>query len=131
MAAVNEEQRILQTVWKRAYKEGSVRLVQANARQASRLRMMLYTTAQKAKREPHLDYELADAVSECFITIENDKEVVVMMKSETQLMQGIKEALGLKPADLAAPEEKHSNEEASVLARMHNSPLAGLITRED
>ena len=130
MAAVNEEQRILQMVWKRAYKEGSIRLAQASAKQAARLRMMLYTTAQKAKREPHLDFELADAVSECFITIENEKDVVVMMKSATQLMQGIKEALGLKPADLVAPEAKHSNEEAAVLARMHNSPLAGLITRE-
>ena len=129
MPALNEEQRILQAAWKRALKEGSIRLPQATKQQAARLRMMLYTTAQKAKREPHLDYELADAVSECFITLE-DKVLIIMRKSATPMMQGLKEALGLSAEELKPKEASASAEEDEVLGNLFRSPLAGLITKE-
>lgn len=130
---MNAEQKLLSLAWKRALRDGEVRFPQGRKQDAARLRMMLYTIAQGAKRAPHLDFELADAVSECFVTLEDEeKTVVIKLKSATNVMNSLKGVLGL--TDEALRQEVSagaplSADEAAIMGKLQSSALAGLITK--
>ena len=130
---MNAEQKLLAMAWKKGLRDGEVRFPQVRKQDAARLRMMLYTIAQGAKKAPHLDFELADAVSECFVTLEDEeKTVVIKLKSSTNVMNTLKGVLGL--TDEALQKEVSagptlSSEEAEIMGRLQSSALAGLITK--
>lgn len=130
---MNAEQKLLAMAWKKGLRDGEVRFPQARKQDASRLRMMLYTIAQGAKKAPHLDFELADAVSECFVTLEDEEmTVVIKLKSATNVMNSLKSALGVTEEELqkeVSPGAPLKGDEAEVMGKLRSSTLAGLITK--
>lgn len=135
---MNKKQ-LLQAAWKKAVKEGSLRIPVASAEAAGTLRFALYDAVKAHKKDPTLDPELTHARNNTVLRIEypdpaqqvgtGQHYVTLTHVSADPLMQSLADLLGETVSKTTDFEDLDGGE--SVSADEAESLLKGLLDGEE
>lgn len=136
---MNKKQ-LLQAAWKKAVKEGSLRIPVASAEAAGTLRFALYDAVKAHKKDPTLDPELTHARNNTVLRIEIEDNgnktglgikhfVTLTHVSADPLMQSLADLLGETVSKTTNFEDLDGGE--SVSADEAESLLKGLLDGEE
>lgn len=111
-----KEALLMQSVWRKALREGGVTLQLPTESDARRVRFTLYNSVRAVRQGKVIDEELHRATQECSIQI-TGSTVVIQSKMRSDMMQAVLAALGeSEEALLAKAPTPKTAEEAEVEA---------------
>lgn len=96
-----KEALLMQSVWRKALREGEVVLQLPTESDAKRMRFTLYNSVRAVRLGKVVDAELLKATEECSIQIK-EKTVTVQSKLRSDMMQAVLAALGETEQSLLA-----------------------------
>jgi len=123
---MNKQTALLQEFWRRAAQQGEIAMELPSAKEAVRMRFMLYGAVRKVRETPELDPELAEAVFDTMITIEGGTTLkIISLRNLPDYLHKIAEENGISTAGLVAAPRNRAEKEArdlelSLLNRLAN-----------
>jgi hypothetical protein len=86
---------LMQQVWRKALREGEVRLTLRTENDAKRMRFTLYNAVKAVREGKEEDAELKEALQECIVRYEAPLTVVILRRSQSTLFQDVAEQMGV------------------------------------
>lgn len=112
------EQELLRNLWRKAYRNGELRIDFQSESQAHQARMRLYSAVKREKHEGNSeDFEVYQAAQTIEIVFGTSKTQLLMRsRSHSPIIAAFEKAAGERLQDAASPNEKESVEAARRLA---------------